>query len=815
MALLWALGISCLSFAQDLPEGFEVVTVAENIGGIAGVKVANDSTLIVWSKTGTIRALINGELQEEVVLDISEEVAEYSDHGMLGVALDPSFDSNGLIYLLYIVDTHHLLYYGTDEYDEEQDAYYDATLGRISRYALSTSTGLYTALPESRQVLLGDSIHNGIPILTSSHGVGSLEFGSDGSLLASCGDGSTWTTVYTGGMPYPDLAFDANGLSYGVIGPDEDLGSYRSQYLDSYNGKVLRINPETGGGYPSNPYFDSGNPQSARSKVWALGLRNPFRACLRPGTGNSNPEAGDPGSLYIGDVGFFSWEEINVSDGPGLNFGWPRYEGMGTFVGYDTLPTLHPYFENPIFDGTLCTIPRYTFHDLVAEPVEDHNFQWPNPCENLIEIADTLDRFVHQRPRFAYATSWSAPPFDCLLPSYADDGSASTIPIEHIPSFSEAAFDGNASIPGDFYAGTAFPEEYFGALFQSDYQGWIRVIWFDENHRPYEIELFSEELGLIIAMEFNPYDEGMYMVDAFGQKLLRLEYNGNLRPVAEATSDVEFGPSPMSVQFDGSASFDPDGDPITFHWDFDDGQTSEQVSPNHTFTAPDSSPRQFDVVLQVTDSAGNSDESHLIISLNNTPPVVDITSISEGDLYPVSGFSELILEADVIDAEHNEEGLSYFWQTTLHHNSHTHPDPVDTSPETSAVLQPAGCEDNTVYFYEVALRVRDDAGLEGQDVVRLYPDCSDLTPPSEGFEATSLYPNPNRGFFIIRGPFEIDESFDIEITDSSGRIVFRERKSVDDFGRLSLGIDGLNQGLYLLRLSNTERAESLRLFIEQ
>src|SRR6185503_13125680 len=87
----------------------------------------------------------------------------------------------------------------------------------------------------------------------------------------------------------------------------ENIGAFRAQSLTSLAGKVLRINPVDGTGYPSNPYWD-GNPLSKRSRIWVYGLRNPFRIQVRPGTGNASPTAGDPGTLYIGDVGWNTWE---------------------------------------------------------------------------------------------------------------------------------------------------------------------------------------------------------------------------------------------------------------------------------------------------------------------------------------------------------------------------------------------------------------------------------------------------------------------------------------------------------------------------
>ena len=91
---------------------------------------------------------------------------------------------------------------------------------------------------------------------------------------------------------------------------------------------MLRLDPETGDGLPSNPFWDPAHPRSARSRTWALGLRNPYRFSLKPGSGSHNPTDGNPGIFYVGDVGWNSSEDFHVIDRPGLNLGWPIFEGM-------------------------------------------------------------------------------------------------------------------------------------------------------------------------------------------------------------------------------------------------------------------------------------------------------------------------------------------------------------------------------------------------------------------------------------------------------------------------------------------------------
>jgi hypothetical protein len=72
---------------------------------------------------------------------------------------------------------------------------------------------------------------------------------------------------------------------------------------------LLRIDPVTGNGVSSNPYYSAAQPRSPKSRVWAFGLRNPYRFSIKPGTGSNNPAAGDVGEIFVGDVGWNTYEK--------------------------------------------------------------------------------------------------------------------------------------------------------------------------------------------------------------------------------------------------------------------------------------------------------------------------------------------------------------------------------------------------------------------------------------------------------------------------------------------------------------------------
>ena len=133
----------------------------------------------------------------------------------------------------------------------------------------------------------------------------------------STGDASTWKAAYTGnGPPYGEEYVEA-GLELGIIDEAQEVGAFRSQLINNLNGKIIRIDKETGEGLASNPFFDESAPSSARSRVWALGFRNAYRIAMRPNSGSTDPSDGIPGSIYIGDVGEAKWEELNIANRPG------------------------------------------------------------------------------------------------------------------------------------------------------------------------------------------------------------------------------------------------------------------------------------------------------------------------------------------------------------------------------------------------------------------------------------------------------------------------------------------------------------------
>ena len=305
------LAVSLLSGAARAQEtGFyiEPITPPGSIFDAVDVEVAADGRIFVLMKGGWLRVVLpDGTLLDEPWLYFGGEVLNVAERGLLGFALHPDFPATPDIYFVYTVDDSPL----------PQTPSYSRAYGRVTRYSAAPADPNRADLA-SRHVVLGENFHDGIPSCYNHHSIGTIAFGHDGSLFVGSGDGSGAPVQPDIGGQY-DECFSENPDE--GVHPDEDIGLFRSQSLESLGGKILRIDPETGDGYPDNPFY-TGDPADTASKVWALGFRNPFRFTVVP----AEPGEAGPGTLLIGDVGQANWEEINRSTG-GENFGWPCYEG--------------------------------------------------------------------------------------------------------------------------------------------------------------------------------------------------------------------------------------------------------------------------------------------------------------------------------------------------------------------------------------------------------------------------------------------------------------------------------------------------------
>ena len=750
--------------ATALPPGFTEVNLPRPDGQAfwneaVGIAFSESGRMFVWERGGKVWIVDEHAPVPQPILDLSDEVLAWRDHGMLGFALDPNFDQTGRLYAMFVVDPYHLFncdsprlgvpqcvanYSPTVTWvpgDPQSPGYKKATIGRIVSYQAIRPAGDsdyhhasqvdYT----SRKVLIGDTARTqpkstGFPVLFESHAAGTLLFGDDGTLLASFGDGASYNFHDVGSIA--ETYFES-ALADGVIKPKENVGALRAQLVDSLSGKIVRIDPNTGDGIPSNPYYDGLAPREPRSRVWARGLRNPFRMTLRPDSGSHAPADGNPGVLFVGDVGFATWEDVNVVTSGGRNFGWPLYEGLDRHDGYYSAATNVYNLDapNPLFGQPGCTLQYFRFVDLL----EQDTLNTPaflNPCSSFQPIPASAHPSLHARPIVDYLhhapnTRWAA---------YAADGRALALPLGTAApdgtTVTGAPFTGSASTGGVWFQGTGFPSQYSNVYFHGDYSGqWIKAFVFAANNRLQSIEPFASGAGGVVTLGTHPSHDGLYYIawTAFVRKVTYAPAGGR-PPVAVASATPSYGQSPLTVTFSSNGSSDPDGGPITYLWDFGDSGSSTAANPQHTYTTGQSTPLNFTATLTVRDAQGLVNQRSLLISANNTPPSAEITSPIDNGKYSMTGPTVVSLQAAVGDAQTPPAQLTCQWQEVLYHNQHEHTSPFINSCSASAAITPIGCNGQS-YSYGFRLWVFDAQGLSGTDEVRLFPDCpADTTPPS-------------------------------------------------------------------------------------
>ena len=501
--------------AVDLPANFVVDDVATGFTNPVGITFGPNGWLWVVEQRGVVSVVPPGAAPIEF-LDLSDEVHGAGDRGLLGIAVHPDFQTNGYVYLLYTVDPPERA---------EDDVFGTRTYSRLERWTADPAAGRQQPLPGSRVVLLGDPPSTGFPSCHTSHTIGTLRFGNDGSLLMSNGDGAHFDVFDLGGL---DPACFGHGPGEPGFDARFDIGSLRSQHVDVASGKILRLDPITGQGLPDNPFWN-GDPDAMRSKVWAMGLRNPYRMTVRPGSGL-------PGQIYSGDVGGRIFEEIDRSE-RGSNHGWPCTDG------------------------------------------------------------DELDPISHLTPHCATLLDQGRNPFD------------SSVAVDYAPPVAVwVQPDAHALTGTTFYAGGGWPEEYVGRLLQADYGlEVIRMYAVDAGGDLIgEYQPFATNAGDVVDLVTDPLSGDLYFVqltrnEPGGGKVRRVRYAFLTEPpVVELDVRPLAGAAPLTVTFDGSASYDPEGGPVTWFWDFGDGNSAGGPSAEHTYLGPGDYPAR----LVVTDAEG-------------------------------------------------------------------------------------------------------------------------------------------------------------------------------------------------------------------
>ncbi|MCY7310386.1 MAG: T9SS type A sorting domain-containing protein, partial [Chitinophagaceae bacterium] len=328
-------------------------------------------------------------------------------------------------------------------------------------------------------------------------------------------------------------------------------------------------------------------------------------------------------------------------------------------------------------------------------------------------------------------------------------------------------FRGNAASGSCWYSGNMFPASYKNTYFQADYGGtWLKNFTIQYTDQITKVTNFASGFAAIVCVTENPLDGSIVVVDIGTGEVKKIKYGGNQSPVVVLSSNRTFGPSSLAVNFTGNSSYNPGGGILTYAWNFGDptsgSNTSTIANPSHTFTTTNSSPKKYVVKLTVTNNLGGTSVDSIIISVNNTPPVVNITSPVKNSLYVLGGDTVYQCQATVMDAEHPNGQLKYEWQTFLRHNIHEHAEPIDTFRNTSTAISRIGCNGET-YYWIVKLKVTDAAGLSTMDSSKLFPGCTGALPLVLHSFSVAVQPNGN----LIRWSTESETNLDSFVVERS------------------------------------------------
>ncbi|WP_049575985.1 PQQ-dependent sugar dehydrogenase [Streptomyces sp. SBT349] len=639
---------------QTAAAEFQQVTLAKGeaeMGEPMSLAVLPDRSVLHTARNGTLR-ITDADGNTSVAGQIP--VYSHDEEGLQGVGVDPDFASNRFVYLYYAPPLSTPGGDSPSEGSAGDFAPYDG-VNRLSRFTLNEDNTLNLG---SETEILDVAASRG----QCCHVGGDIDFDAEGNLYLSTGD-DTNPFASDGYTPIDERAnrnpaFDAQRSA----GNTNDL-----------RGKVLRIHVNDDGSYaiPDGNLFAQGT-EGTRPEIYAMGFRNPFRMSVDKATG----------TVYVGDYG----PDAGAASGT---------RGPGGQVEFNRI-------------------------------TEPGNFGWPY-C--------TGDQDAYIDYDFGNGSSGSA--FNCSAPV---NNSPNNTGLTELPPAQPAwiPYDGN-SVPEfgggsespmagpvytydpDLQSSVKFPEEFDGDFFATEFgRRWIRNVDQDGSGNVQAINEFPWTGTQVMDSAFGP-DGALYVLD-YGtgwfagdenSALYRIEAvsEGGLAPIAEASGDPTSGAAPLAVQFSSEGSTDPDGDTLSYAWDFGDGATSTEAAPSHTYTENG----DYTADLTVTDAAGLTASASVQVSVGNTAPTVELHLPEEGQLV---NFGDAVpFEITVTDPEDGEIDCENVTLTfILGHDSHGHA--LTSTTGCSGTLQTLedGEHDPNANIYGVwDAEYTDSGGLTGRD----------------------------------------------------------------------------------------------------
>ena len=283
---------------------------------LAMVQPAGDDRMFVIEQWGRVMIVEDGQVQGTPFLDIRSLIVDrhpdFDERGLLGLAFHPDFANNGKFYVSY---SGHLDFQGD--------------LGQMLWYSHNNIVSEFTVSSDDPNAAdrFSERVLSSTPWPQFNHNGHWLGFGPDDMLYISMGDGG-----YANDWGIGHNVLEGNG-----------------QDMTTPLGKMLRIDPATGAAPADNPFV---NDEDAESRIFASGLRNPWRCSFDMGGNNE---------LFCADVQQNSYEEVNIIKA-GANYGWRKMEADKCF-DY-TKPDEHP----ATCDMTGLEMPIMTYNNCTAQP---------------------------------------------------------------------------------------------------------------------------------------------------------------------------------------------------------------------------------------------------------------------------------------------------------------------------------------------------------------------------------------------------------------------------------------------------------------
>ncbi|HEY2334421.1 MAG TPA: PQQ-dependent sugar dehydrogenase [Solirubrobacterales bacterium] len=715
-----ALGVAPASADPALPEGFQDTVAIANLDEPTTFRFAPDGRVFIAEKSGKI--LVYENLQDEtseVFADLRTDVYDRGDRGILGMVLDPEFPTKPYVYVLYTYD--HILgdpnpppkwgeppNYSGDPCPEPKGADDCLVSGRLVR--LTAENGENHA-EESGGKILQKVLAEGWCQQFSSHSIGDLQFGPEGDLYASGGEGASFLNPDYGeeGTPPNPCGDPPSLVGTADEPPTAEGGSLRSQNLHNLSGKLIRIDPETGQAAAGNPLSASLDPTTR--KIIGYGFRNPFRFTIDPSNGE----------IYVDNVGSSVFEEIDRF--PGLptspyNSGWPCYEGPER---------------------------QFQFKELGLDV-----------CENLYaaEPGSTSQPFYY---------------YNHAQPVVSED----ECPTEYGSALSGISFYEGESFPAKYkgalffadsvrsciwvmFRGPDGPDPATTTRFMSEARIYPGI---DIQEGPggdlYYVDLFGDETAGPGALH-------------------RIAYNPGT-PTARLSANPPYGATlPLKVTFDASRSSDPESETLEYDWDLNGDGTFETLNAGDTqeleFTEEELEEEEAHgeslnkvVAVRVTDEHGHSSVARVTVYPGDEPPTATIEEPHADYQWPAGDPLYFAGDGKNFKGEHLETA-AFYWNMRLAHcpnlseptNCHKHPLDTFSGVEEGEFVVP---EHDYPSYLEINLRVTDERGLTTSKTLKLQPRTVQFQIESEppGIPITAgLFSQPAPfGFTVIQGSHQV------------------------------------------------------------